>query len=182
MKNLYLKYLLLCLIILNEATAAEEVDAESKVLLQTLDYAAHYEIMINAPPEDVWPYTLDLELWLPFKVVHIEGEKNKPGELKYITTDKGKSLYLKILNIIPFKQYSEKYGVNRDGVGSGTYGHFSLTELDGKTKLNLNVFAQETIAPTPKEDIDALRTNYVKQYLEMAEIHMRRLKHLVEEE
>ena len=181
MNKSYLKWFQLFVTILMTGNAiSEEASTDENVLLESLDYAAHYEIMINAPPKDVWPYVFDLELWLPSKVVHIEGEKNKPGELKQITPPEGKPFYLKILNVIPLKQYSEKYGVNSDGVGPGTYGHFGLTDLDGKTKLNLNIFTQVSIAPTAKENIDDLRIEYVNKYLGSVEEHMLHLKNLVE--
>ena len=180
MKKYYRKWLKLFLTILVAVSAYSHGDkAKETFFLESLDYAVHYEIILNASPEDIWPYILDLELWLPFKVVHVEGEKNRAGELKYITTP-NQSVYLKVLNIIPFKHFSNKRGVNSDGVGPGIYGHMGLTELDGKTKLNLDVFSQVTIVPTEKNKIDVLRETYVEKYLESIEKHFLHLKNLVE--
>ena len=181
MKKNYLKWFqLFAAILMAGHAASEEISTDEKVLLETLDYAAHYEIILNAPPKDVWPYMVDFELWLPYKVVHIEGEKNKAGELNRFTNTKGESFYQKVLNIIPFKHFSEKVGVNRHGVGPGAYGHLGLSELDGKTKLNLDVFIQVSIVPTQKEEIDNLREQHVTQFLENMERNMVHLKNLVE--
>ena len=162
-------------------TFSYEANVDQVPLLETLDYSAHYEIIINATPKEVWPYMVDFELWLPYKVIHVEGEKNKAGELNRFVNAKGESFYQKVLNVIPFKHFSEKVGVNRHGVGPGSYGHLSLTALDEKTKLNLNVFIETEITPTPKSEIDNLRETFVKNFLERMRKNVQRLKFLVED-
>lgn len=182
MKNILEKSVVILTIILCGAQAVDaNSEKSSEVMVESLDYTVHFEMTINSPPKDVWPYVLDFATWHPgMKVEHIEGEPNKAGELREITYPNAEPFFMKVLNVIPFKHYSGKMNVGRNGTGPGTYGHFGLIDLGGKTLFAYDVYAHTPIPPTPQSQINDLREKHIKGYLSVIDIYLPQLKTLAE--
>lgn len=66
---------------------AISVSAQAEVEVETLpDFAGYDEIIIDRPPEDVWPILVDMESWIvTHKIEYIAGKPGQEGALTRYT-------------------------------------------------------------------------------------------------
>src|SRR5690606_42014095 len=63
-------------------------------------YVDRYEVMIDAPPEEVWPKLLDFASWMhEFDMVHQSGPKTAEGAVYRIY--EGQNFFFEIATVVP---------------------------------------------------------------------------------
>ena len=132
----YLKQLLLParLIVLSSALA-EPVILDSE-LASSYHFFDTYEVLIDAPPEDVWPDLLNARSWqYKFDLSHVSGPVNAEGEVLRIY--EGEDFFMEISRIIPEKMIVSTLlpatMQDEDALGIGM---LTLSEVDGKTLVS----------------------------------------------
>lgn len=96
-------------------------------------YVDHYEVMIDAPPQEVWPKLLDFASWMhEFDMEHQSGPETAPGAVYRIY--EGQDLLFEVVKVIPEKMI---LGVNLpsmlEGEASVGMSMITLAEFDGQT-------------------------------------------------
>lgn len=144
------------ILIASSVLAAWGAFAETVIIDSDLADSYHfvdtYEILIDRPPEVVWPYLLDVASWMyELSMIHESGPHS--GENEVYRLYEGQDYFMEITKLIPGKlmvavnlpsttQAEESVGV----------GMFTLTEIDGKTLVS-NVmsrhFAWKQESPNP---------------------------------
>jgi hypothetical protein len=102
-------------------------------LTDAYHYVDHYEILIDAPPVDVWPHLMDFRGWMyDFSMTHVSGPRGGEGEVLRLY---GNDEYLlEVVKVIPNRLVvavnlpSSVAGEESVGIGM-----FTLAEIEGGT-------------------------------------------------
>lgn len=96
-------------------------------------FVDHYEIVIEKPPEQVWPHVLDLESWMGF--IHESGPRNEVGEV--FRMYEGEDFFFETTKLIPNRLLiGILHPFEIQGEESLGMGMMVLTDLDGKTLVS----------------------------------------------
>jgi hypothetical protein len=127
--------LLLAGVVATSLASAETVIVDSD-LTDSYYFVDTYEVLIDAPAEDIWPHLLDVASWMfEFSMIHESGPHNAEGEVFRLY--EGQDFFVEIAKILPGKllvlvnlpstmQDEESVGI----------GMTSLTAVGGKTLVS----------------------------------------------
>ena len=105
-------------------------------LADSYHYVDHYEVLIDAPSEDVWPHLLDMGSWMHgFDMLHESGPTGSEGQVLRIY--EGQDFFLEIVKIIPGRVLvGVNLPSNMEGEESVGISMMTLTDVDGKTLVS----------------------------------------------
>lgn len=117
--------------------AANSSMADSSMLesefADSYHYVDHYEVMIDASPQEVWPHILDLRSWMhEFNMLHESGPPGSEGEI--LRLYEGQDFFLQVVKIIPERMIlSVNLPSSIGGEDSVGVSMMTLAEVDGGT-------------------------------------------------
>jgi hypothetical protein len=143
-------------------------------------FVDHYEIVIDAPPESVWPHALDLPAWMG--LIHESGPRGEVGEV-YRLYD-GEEFFFETTRLIPQRLLlGVLHPFEIQGEQSLGMGMIVLTDLGGRTLVSNFMsrhFAWLQDGPNPLRERRE-SADYLELTNSMQTENLERLKALVEQ-
>jgi len=110
---------------------ADDFIIDSK-LAASYHFVATYEILIDRPPEDVWPVLIDQASWTDFAMIHESGPRNAEGEVLRLYPEQ--EFFIEIIELIPERMFVVANLPSAiDGEESVGIAMMTLADVDGKT-------------------------------------------------
>ena len=104
-------------------------------LADSYHFVDTYEIVIDRPPADVWPYLVDQATWLNAEIAHESGPHDAEGEILRLYP--GQDFFVEIVKLIPERMFAlANLPSNIDGEESVGIAMLTLTDLGGQTLVS----------------------------------------------
>lgn len=155
-----------------EAAASRENEVET---LSKVDFVTHNEVMIEAPPEKIWPHLLTLEWKAGAKVVLVDGDPTAAGATFEARLDDGTPLF-RIANAEILSNDVRTIRLNDLNGGLIGYACLRLLREGPVTRVRYDVYSWLAL-PTPDIIAAAQAENSARFDRELAS-----LKHIVEDD
>lgn len=139
-----------------------------------VDFLSHAEIVVQAPPKEVWAAVADTNGWHGTRMVHVDGPVGEVGERFHVTpADQPDMVMLHADNVelVPERRRTIRIHT-ADGTFTG-YSSWILQDRGAETSVTYDVFCRY---PFPREMVDGLGALAQQQNEE----GLRRLKAFVE--
>ncbi|MGH8186975.1 MAG: hypothetical protein ACREUC_10455, partial [Steroidobacteraceae bacterium] len=120
-------------------------------------------VVVDRPAEVVWPVLIDQRVWKSGigALEHVGGDAGKEGELRFMTPANAgpeHGYLIETVRVVPAQQLVLKI-YPRDRAAFIGFAAFTLSESDGKTRVNYDVYVEYRMNGTTPEQ----RTAFAKQ-------------------
>jgi len=146
-------FLLFC----GQAAASDSITTEPEG--NAYHYVSHYEMVIDAPAEDVWPVLADLGAWMDeFELSPVSGEPGAQGEVLRLYPEQ--AFYIQITRKIPNKFLAiANLPSTFQGERSTGVGVIALHEADGDTTVSITLSRRYTPLGDGANEMKARRSS-----------------------